>query len=526
VVAAAACLAGLVSTIFRYLALVGFPNDEHEYLAGAQQMLLAGEWPTRDFFDPGRPLMYCLSAAAQLVFGQTLLAEAVLTAVAFGVGAAFVLVATHRLSGSLLPAIVATILSIAIFPRPYGYPKILLYAAAPVLMWAWVKAPSLARLMAMSAFVAVAFLIRHDHGVFIGAAVAATILLSPAAHARERLTRLAIFVGVLLLLLAPYLIYLETYGGFLKYTRAAIAYSTREADRTRLHLTQLNWGYETALFYGFHLLPVVVLACGLRGWLRHRRVDAPIVVPVAGLAILVNVSFLRDPLSNRLPDAIVPAVLCAAWLAGWARGLAMPRHRRAALAVLSVCTLLSVPPVFAIGNLSEHLNRTDLGRGITFLPTALRQRTTELQERFARRHLPSGLILGLGPFFEYLDRCTTIEHRLFVPGYAPDIYVYARRLFAGGHGQFIQGYQISDSVQRDIISRLDRQFVLFVLMLSDQERAWRSESALVDGFVRERFEPMADVHADGDRVVRVLVRTGADGLRRGTDPRTGWPCYR
>ena len=80
---AAACCAFALTALYRFLATASFPNDEHEYLAGAQQILLAGEWPTRDFFDPGRPLMYVASAAAQVVFGQPLFAEALLTSLAF-----------------------------------------------------------------------------------------------------------------------------------------------------------------------------------------------------------------------------------------------------------------------------------------------------------------------------------------------------------------------------------------------------------------------------------------------------------
>ena len=89
---AAACFAFVLTALYRFLATASFPNDEHEYLAGAQQMLLGGEWPTRDFFDPGRPLMYAASAAAQVVFGQTLFAEAMLTSLAVGASAALQLI--------------------------------------------------------------------------------------------------------------------------------------------------------------------------------------------------------------------------------------------------------------------------------------------------------------------------------------------------------------------------------------------------------------------------------------------------
>ena len=48
---------GAVTFVFRFLSLPGFSNDHFVHLSGAAQMLL-GDWPVRDFVDPGLPLMY------------------------------------------------------------------------------------------------------------------------------------------------------------------------------------------------------------------------------------------------------------------------------------------------------------------------------------------------------------------------------------------------------------------------------------------------------------------------------------
>ena len=516
----------MVTALYRFLATASFPNDEHEYLAGAQQILLAGEWPTRDFFDPGRPLMYAASAAAQVLFGHTLFAEAVLTSVAFGVAAALVLIAAHRLSASLIVAVMATVLCVALFPRPYAYPKVLLYAAGPLVMWAWVARPSLGRMIWMAAFVAVSFLLRHDHGVYLGGAVAATILIAPAAGFRERIARLATFGALVVVLVLPYVIYVETSEGLANFLRAASAYSSREADRTALRLDEIDWGHDARLFYGYYLLPIATLVCAAIDWRRNRRGALAVVVPLAALALVTNVGFLRDPLAVRLPDAAVLPALCGAWLAGRALQASTGWRRIIAGSLIAVVTALASSSIVIVGNVSENLNRTDLGRGLSYAPTALRHRTAGLQERFAPRHIPSDRITELVPFFEYLDRCTTIEHRLFVAGYAPEFFTYARRLFAGGHGQFIQGYQISESTQRRIVERMERQFVLFALMVGDEEPQWRAESVTVDAFIRATFEPMAEIPLGDNGIMRVLVRTGADAVRTGTDKTTGWACFR
>lgn len=523
VLAAAVCAFAL-TTLYRFLATASFPNDEHEYLAGAQQVLLGGEWPTRDFFDPGRPLMYVASAAAQVVFGQTLFAEALMTSLAFGAAAALLLIAAHRLSGSLIVSVIATVLTVALFPRAYAYPKVLLYVAGPLVMWAWLRRSTWPRLIGLAAFIAVGGLLRHDHAVYLGGAAAVTILLAPASGHRERAVRLLSFIALVALFFVPYAIYVESSEGVFAYLRAAMDYSSREADRTQLR-GSIGWGHAARLFYLSYLLPIAVLIVFAIDWIQRRRDAAAIAVPLAALALVINVGFLREPLPVRIADIVVPT-LCAAWLAGRARQIPGMWPRRAALSLVALVAVFAANSVLAIGNVAENLNRTDLGRGISYAPTALQLRVAGLQDRFDSRYAPTGRIGAMVPFFEYLDRCTTLEHRLFVAGYAPEIYTYARRLFAGGHGQFIQGYQVSDVALQQIVARLQQKFVLFAVMLSDEERGWRAESAPVEAFIAGQFSPMADIVLDQDRTVRVLVRNGSDAIRTGTDKKTGWPCYR
>src|SRR6187455_3637809 len=88
----------VVTAGFRFLTLGdGFPNDHFVYISGGWQMLF-GEWPTRDWVDPGLPLQFAASAAAQALFGKYLFAEALLVSAAFGLGAALTLAAVLELT--------------------------------------------------------------------------------------------------------------------------------------------------------------------------------------------------------------------------------------------------------------------------------------------------------------------------------------------------------------------------------------------------------------------------------------------
>ena len=227
----------LFTALFRFLHLKdGFPNDHFLYLAGAQQILL-GEWPTRDFLDPGLPLMYVASALAQVLLGRTLFAEAMLVALAFALAAVLTAAAVRELTGSRLLALLAAVLEIAIVPRTYGYPKLLVYAAAFFLLQRYVTRPTTGRLFALAAAIVVAFLFRHDHGIYlgIGGVLAAWLAAEPGARTGGA-RRAATLVGMTALLAAPYLVYVQVYGGVWSYIQTGLEFRSRRVGASAARL--------------------------------------------------------------------------------------------------------------------------------------------------------------------------------------------------------------------------------------------------------------------------------------------------
>ena len=123
-------LAGMASTflvvsVFRGASL-RFVNDHFTHLSRARQMLL-GEWPLRDFFDPGQFLHYGLSAVVLALWGDSLFGEAILTVGFLALGASLIFGASYTLARSTRVAIAMTILSVIALPRLYNYPKVVLY---------------------------------------------------------------------------------------------------------------------------------------------------------------------------------------------------------------------------------------------------------------------------------------------------------------------------------------------------------------------------------------------------------------
>lgn len=206
----AALAVGWATFAFRFQAPT-FQNDHFEHLSMARQML-AGELPGRDFFEPGRPLTVALSALAQQLLGQTLLSEALLTIGAMAIGTAITFRLAREASGSFVIALLAAILTAAISPRLYAYPKIIVFAVVAWCAWRYFERPARRQLVILSAATVAAFLMRHDFGIYSGLAVVAGLVAFDRTAAWRSIGAYAV-IG--LLLVSPYLVWLQLNGRLL-----------------------------------------------------------------------------------------------------------------------------------------------------------------------------------------------------------------------------------------------------------------------------------------------------------------------
>lgn len=233
--AAAAAVALFATTLaWRFLTFTGFSNDHYAHFALAQQVML-GERPIRDFTDPGWPLAYLLSAATWWLAGDAMWVEWMLVAVALGLGAALTVLTAHRLSGSLWIAAVVTLLELVAYPRTYSYPKILAYALGAWAMVAMAAQPSRRRIVVMASVIAMAFLLRHDHGLYVG--VSAAVCVACASRADGWTTaarRMASLTAVTALWLLPWMLFVAANGGLVAYFDRAVEYAQAEANASNL----------------------------------------------------------------------------------------------------------------------------------------------------------------------------------------------------------------------------------------------------------------------------------------------------
>ena len=536
-VAMAACAAAAATAIWRFLTFTGFNNDHYIHLAPAQQMLL-GDWPVRDFADPGMPLTYLVSAVARLVGGRALIVEWLVVAGAFAIGAAFTVLAAWRLSGSVTVALMVTLLEVIISPRSYGYPKIVLYAIAAWIIVVAAERMTRGRLVLLGVMTAVAFLFRHDHGLYIGAGALAITLLG---HGREEWRRRRRDAGLLLLtigaLLAPWALFVEYHAGLVEYARNALVFARHEATASVLEAmpsidftttlftpdNSLAW-----LFYLFHVLPP---GCAMLAWWRwrhgHERWDgeSAAVAALAVMAVFVNVGFLRDTLAARVPDAIVLAAVLGAWLIAVAWGMQGWAVRTVVMTTTALIVLITTASIASSASVDERLRRAGL---LTGSAGAFRTRLADLSARLLRTmpegdQMPSRYSAALMPFVAYLGRCTSPGDRLLMTRMNPDVYVLANRGFAGGYIAYsiYDGYPtIAD--QAIAVRRMRTQSVPFALFEEDLGD-FRRRKPLIAAFVDERYEALAVIEIEDASPLTLYVERKR--RRVGLDAATGWPCF-
>ena len=433
-------------------------------------------------------------------------------------------------TGSLPLAVWAAATEVLIYPRTYGYPKVLLYSVATILMLAYARAPTRARRWGLAAITVIAFLFRHDHGLFIGLGSALVVCVTDRAQSwRIAAGRLGELAFAAALIAAPYAVYVSTSVGIANHVRSTLEFSVEQAQHNppglpHLDLNALSMvdGVASAFFYAFWIVPLLAVVLLVRrqgddAWTRY------VAVGVTVLAISVNASFLRNPLPVRVSDAIVPFVLLVAWIVA----PVMRRARRSgvvALLAMFVVTGLATLSASAgvVGDFAAQIERAGVLRG-----RSVRTRTStllaELRAPYAERLMSSRLARALVPFYEYVQACTTPDARLFVPGFAPEVSYFAGRGFAGGQVALSDRYYVSIREQRRTVARLQRELVPFVILPPGQQANLESNFPFIWQWVRLRYVPLTRFHTDLGAPVDVLVREGLSARRTYGNDR--WPCF-
>ena len=610
-----AAVFALLTIAYRYLSFTDFSNDHFVHLSAAQQITM-GDLPVRDFVERGLPLMPLISAAGQLLLGEGLRSELWVIAIAYGAAAALTYAVSLRLSGAATVAALGALLPVAVYPVTYSYPKLLAPALGCAAGWWYCATPDTTRGVLMAVVVAVAFLLRHDLGVFLGVSVIAMML---AYHGVSSLTFVAVarVVGIAVLIVAPYLVWVQVYEGLGTYVREGMVFSQREAQRanwwtppplaidstqplferlahgpvvnvrwqpnateasiaeaeTRHRLVRQSfnspqsWTYEmrrwsspdieqlvkdplaadtqgidrstfglqvsaptgvrrwlvnvygpgegmrvranatAALFYLVWLVPIAAVMVLAKTWSTSTPTIRALVVMSLMMQFAMNLTMLRDPIETRIRDVLVPVSLLTAWIAGlaWqATASVRPMVMRRVAAVLVLVVI--VAGTAAVGDASTQLDRTNIASGIDGINLRLRtirrvlsppdQRTGQLSPAY--RTLVTSLV-----------RCTSPGSRLLALTFAPEVFFYTHRGFAGGQVSLSPGYYTSDRDATVLLQRVSSEDVPFVILDSQTEGEMLADYPRIGSFVRSNYHEAWRVPLTSEKAFVVLARNGS-----------------
>jgi hypothetical protein len=291
-----------------------------------------GELPNRDFHEGGVPLQVLLSYVAQWATGYRPIGEIALTIAMRVIGLISTYAVARRITGYRLLAllIVLPVAMISVRGGLYGAEKAMIYPLAAFVAYRYFERPRPP--WELAAVTAIAFLLRHDHGVYVGLPLALAVVL-----ARQSLVP---FVLAVLVLLLPWLAWVQTFEGVVTYFKdrvefaglagiavarpgfgippgspfeirnaswimwqlavltivAALAVASWRRDRTFIVLSVLAGLAAGGLMRGLGLYPeVMTLWIPLGVWLvtlaRHpvaRVAGAAWVVVVAGLVLIIS----------------------------------------------------------------------------------------------------------------------------------------------------------------------------------------------------------------------------------------------
>lgn len=469
--------------------------------------LLNGDHPYRDFFEWGVPLQALVSAVAQVLFGNRLIGEFLVQWLFIVSGVVISFHLSLRLAHSVWASLFTMLLALpllAVTPT-YTYPKLFFYPLAVWLLWRYVERPSARRSVALGFTTAVAFLFRHDHGVYIGVASALAFILlrfvAPSSRSMRSLVKeSAAYLATSAAILAPWLIVVHLHEGLPEYIQlradlfedwsgkgfiyqSLFSVSPIEALGPTAEVA-FAWLFQVVLLIPILLLMVAALDL-LHSWWRAEpvAVDTYRLVVAAILLVVVETQTFKQQ-SYSLHVIPLTAAMSTRLLAA-RRGdrSTAPRIRRARFGLLWLLTrgavtfgMLFVTTVATV-TFTHDRGAFDVELLRAVRPTFQRLLASPPIDGYMSAHAALEVDKTaweregadrIGVILRYVRECTRPGDRILVTGSTPyHVGYYTGRSIAGGHLFWHFGWRSDPAGEARSLTMLQSQSVPFALSTTE-----------------------------------------------------------
>jgi hypothetical protein len=395
-----------------------------------------------------------------------------------------------RATASQTAALVACALTIAIYPRLYNATKVIVPVIAIWLAWRYADTPRPRGIFELALWTAVAFLLRHDYLVYVALGNVVLLIACHGRVPREAALRVAAYTALSLLLILPWLLYVQAYEGLAAYFASAVRFTVTEGRRTS---GSLPW-----LFFAFAAIPTAGVIVSFR---QGRHLNRGQLVSAAVMLLSLDFVFLRDVVAARIPDVVAPTVVVAAATAAHVLSTrAVTRGAMIAAMLIAIVQITTKPPA--------RPQPADAVRRLSDITQRLRRVSPEITPN------PS-----LAPLVGYLAHCTGPDDRIVVAGFGPELPVLAHRPFAARLPTWIPGYYEDGTDVNRALMQLGRERLGAAVFLDGSMVVARFWPALLHAIQDLGFEEhtVASINSR----LRVWLPQAA-GARR--DTATNLPC--
>lgn len=272
-------------------------------------------------------------------------------------------------------------------------------------------------------------------------------------------------------------------------------------------------------YYLAWVLPCIAVLVLWRTWHNLTPPTRAVVLMAVIVQLMMNRSMLRDPLLTRVRDVVAPFVVLLPFVVAGVWTGPRPLAGRVAARIVAVLVLvLAFWGSAAAGSFGQHLDETRVRHGWA----GMRARARELREEFAPPHERMGRTEM--PIAEYLGQCTPPRSRLFTMTFAPELFFFTGRGFAGGHESLLPEFFGSTPRHATLmLQRLAAEDVPFVIMDTETEQEISNAHPRVVAYVRQHYREVARFAVGTEKRLIVLADAARPPARKFGDQ--GLPCF-